>query len=88
MHAAGHSITHVHAKIKPVKRSYEPGMKVSYDPASKRVVVAFRGKITVLPGTFETEIEGTEAGEVHCRLHGWQPSDKIHAAAKRVRSVF
>jgi hypothetical protein len=88
MHAAGPTITHVHAKITPVKRSYEPGMKVSYDAGSKRVVVAFRGRIKVLPGTFETEGAGTEAGEFHCRTQGWKPNDQAHADAKRVRSLF
>lgn len=88
MHACSHTITHVHAKIKPVKRSYEPGMKISYDAVSKRVVVAFRGRITVLSGTFETEKEATEAGEFHCRTHGWRPSDQTHTTANRVRSPF
>lgn len=88
MHAAGHTIAHVHAKIKPVKRTYEPGMKISYDAVSKRVIVAFRGRITVLSGTFETEAEGTEAGEFHCRTHGWKPNDHAHADAKRVRTLF
>ncbi len=32
-------------KLKP---EYETGMKVVYDPHSKRVVVSFRGRITVL----------------------------------------
>lgn len=71
-----------------MKRSYEPGMKVSYDSDSKRVVVAFRSRITVVPGTFETEAEGIAAGEFYCRTHGWRPSDQTHATAKRVRSPF
>lgn len=63
-------------------------MKISYDATSKRVVLAFRGRITVLPGTFETEAEGTEAGEFHCRTLGWKPHDQARDAARRVRSLF
>lgn len=69
-----------------MKRSYEPGMKISYDPSSKRVVVAFRGRITVLPDTFDSEALGTEAGEFHCRSHGWSPAD--HTGKISLRTLF
>jgi hypothetical protein len=87
MHVCNHP-THIHARIKPVKRTYEPGMKVSYDPVSKRVVVAFRGRITVLAQDYETEAEGTKAGELHCRTHGWSPNDQVNASPKRMRTLF
>ena len=55
--------------------TYETGMKVNYDSTSKRVVIAFRGRITVLPGNYATEDEAVKAGELFCRTHGWVPSD-------------
>lgn len=69
-------------------KTYEPGMKIKYDPRSKRVVVAFRGRITVLPGEHDTEALGIAAGEAHCRTHGWDPSPNQHAGHRRVRSLF
>jgi hypothetical protein len=57
-----------------MKQTYETGMKVAYDAASKRVVVSFRARISVLPGTYESEAAGVEAGESFCRKHGWRPS--------------
>ncbi len=50
-------------------------MKVTYDPTSQRVVVAFRGRITVLPGSYDTETKGIAAGETHCRGQGWKLQD-------------
>jgi hypothetical protein len=50
---------------------YEPGMRVSYDAASKLVTVTFRGRVLTLKGEYETEREGIKAGEDHCRRHGW-----------------
>lgn len=61
-----------------MKHTYEPGMKVRFEPRSKRVVVSFRGKITVLPEPYETEDQAVAAGESHCRRAGWNPG---HAAA-------
>jgi hypothetical protein len=55
--------------------SYEAGMKITYDATSKRVVIAFRGRITVLPGTYESEGEAIGAGELFCRRQGWVPID-------------
>lgn len=54
-------------------RAYEPGMKITYDPSSQRVVVIFRGRITVLPDLYETESAALKAGESHCRRLGWAP---------------
>jgi hypothetical protein len=59
-----------------VKAGYEPGMKVNYDPNSKRVIVAFRGRIIVLPDLAETEAAGIAAGESYCRVHGWSPAER------------
>lgn len=63
--------------------SYEPGMKITYDPISQRVVVAFRGRIVVLPETYENEPSARAAAEAHCRRLGWVPLDKN----KRARSL-
>ena len=87
MHTTPHFITHIHAKIKPVKRSYEPGMKVTYDASSKRVIVAFRGRISVLPDAYESEAQGTAAGEFHCRTLGWNPQARPHQA-RPFRALF
>ena len=53
---------------------YEMGMKVFYDPLSLRVVVSFRGRITVLPEVFEAEADAIAAAEQHCRGQGWNPT--------------
>ena len=59
-----------------MKPTYEPGMRITYDATSKRVVVAFRGRISVLPETYESEDKGTAAGEGFCRHQGWKPQDQ------------
>ena len=63
------------------KSEYEAGMKVFYDPLSNRVVVSFRGRITVLPDAYENETEAVAAGERHCRQNGWIPQDDETATA-------
>ena len=63
-------------------------MKVTYDPASKRVVVAFRGRITVLPESYESEATGVNAGEAHCQRLGWNPEQAKVAGKKFFRSMF
>jgi hypothetical protein len=50
---------------------FEDKMSISYDEASKTVTVVFRGKRTVLPGTYPTLQEGTRAGKEFCRRQGW-----------------
>ena len=66
------------------KPEYETGMKVFFDPQSQRVVVSFRGRITVLPGTYENEADAVKAGEHHCRQNGWIPEkDKSGAGVRR-----
>lgn len=57
------------------KPEYETGMKVFYDPLSNRVVVSFRGRITVLPDVYENEADALKAGERHCRQNGWIPKN-------------
>lgn len=71
-----------------MKASYEPGMKINYDAGSKRAVVAFRGRITVLPDTLETEAEAVAAGERLCRQLGWIPTDSASGHKKHFRSLF
>jgi len=78
--------SHVHERIQPVKPTYEPGMKVSYDPTTHRVVVAFRGRITVIPGTYDSELRGIAAGEAHCRGQGWKPRDESQQKKSRFNS--
>jgi hypothetical protein len=57
-----------------VKPEYESGMKIVYDGTSRRVVVSFRGRISVLPEACGTPEEGVAAGESYCRNHGWVPN--------------
>ena len=71
-----------------MKSSYEPGMKINYDARSKRVVVAFRGQIKVLPEMLDTEAEAIAAGERHCRQQGWVPADADSTRKKHFRSLF
>jgi hypothetical protein len=71
-----------------VKGNYEPGMKIKYDPTAKRVVVAFRGRITVLPESYDTELEGISAAEFHCRQRGWNPSEQGPTTRKTLTSLF
>jgi hypothetical protein len=68
-----------------VKPIYEPGMKITYEPRSKRVVVAFRGRITILPESCETELQAVAAGESHCRRAGWNPADPAKDGRKLLR---
>lgn len=67
--------------------TYENGMKVTYDPVSGRVIVAFRGRISVLPASFDSEIDAIQAGETHCRSLGWVPAPKENAD-RRFRSPW
>lgn len=55
------------------KKEYEAGMKIIYDPESKRVIVNFRGRVQVLPGIYDSESAALNDGEQHCRHLGWQP---------------
>jgi hypothetical protein len=50
---------------------FEDKMSTSYDRTSQTVTVVFRGKKTVLPGTYPTLQAGTRAGEDFCRRQGW-----------------
>lgn len=65
------------------KTDYETGMKMLYDPISRRMVVSFRGRLTVLPSTYDDEAEAIEAGELHCREQGWAPQKDKQAGAVR-----
>jgi hypothetical protein len=60
-----------HARAKT--NDYETGMKVTYEPRSQTVIVAFRGRLQVLPGRYPSESEGLTAGESFCRVRGWRP---------------
>jgi len=70
-----------------MKNVYEPGMKITYDPVSRRVVVSFRGRITVLPVFCRTEAEAIVAGEAHCRTQGWVPTTQS-GKANAFRSLW
>ncbi len=66
------------------KPDYEAGMKMLYDALSRRMVVSFRGRLTVLPDAYDNEAEALKAGERHCREHGWAPQkDKRAPVALR-----
>jgi hypothetical protein len=58
-----------------VGKVYETGMKITYEPRSKTVIVAFRGRLQVLSGPYENESEALAAGEAYCRLKGWSPAE-------------
>ena len=62
-------------KLRATTNGYEFGMKVTYEPRSQTVIVAFRGRIQVLPGRYASESEGLSAGESFCRVQGWQPQE-------------
>lgn len=65
---------------------YETGMKLVYDAHTKRMVVSFRARLTVLPATYESEQEAIQAGEQFCRQHGWKPETATanHGVLRRV----
>ena len=66
---------------------YETGMKITYDFVSKRAVLSFRGRLVVLPATFETEAEAKASAESYCRRHGWNPASNAFRAPK-LRSAW
>ena len=45
------------------RSEYEAGMKVVYDGPSQRVIVNFRGRVIVVPGSYGDEHAGRLAGE-------------------------
>jgi hypothetical protein len=51
--------------------AYEPGMTIIFDVISKSALVSFRGRITNLPGPFESKEAAVVAGEALCRDLGW-----------------
>lgn len=57
------------------KPEYEAGMKVVYDSQSRRVIVNFRGRVHVLPDTYDNERDAVSAGERHCTHLGWNRED-------------
>lgn len=52
-------------------KHYEPGMRITYDPKTKRARVAFRGRLVELPAEFDNERDAVRAGEDHCKRNGW-----------------
>ena len=76
MHASQQPRAQIYERIRPVKSNYEPGMKISYYATSRRLVIAFRGRITVLPEIYEHEDAAIKAGEAHCRQLGWNPEEQ------------
>lgn len=57
------------------KSGYEAGMKVVYDPQSRKVIVNFRGRVQVLPDFYDRETDAVAAGERHCQHLGWRPEE-------------
>jgi hypothetical protein len=62
-------------------------MKISYERNSKRVIVAFRGRIMALPESYEDEESGIRAAERHCRLLGWNPEERKKSRNKFFRTM-
>ncbi|TAK98615.1 MAG: hypothetical protein EPO08_18675 [Rhodospirillaceae bacterium] len=60
-------------------------MRVSYDRASMKVTVSFRGRIKMIDGTYASESEAISAGEMYCRRLGWQPETKSRSAVSMMR---
>ena len=52
-------------------KNYETGMRITFDPRAKSVAVAFRGRVTVLAGPFDSETAAVAAGEAFCVKQGW-----------------
>jgi hypothetical protein len=74
-----------------VPKNYEAGMRISFDAKTKNVSVAFRGKLTILPGPFPAEKEAIRAGEDFCRKHGWSaplpPDDRAGQSLLKHRKL-
>ena len=62
--------------------TYEPGMRISLDPHTHKVMVAFRGRTVELPWRCDTREQAAHAGEAYCWQRGWRPSAKATAAAE------
>ena len=71
-----------------LKRLYEAGMRITFEPRSGSVVVRFRGRVTVLPGVFGSEDQAVDAGETFCRQHGWRPTPLRAAPAVVLRTAW
>lgn len=70
------------------RHAYETGMRITFEPRSGRVAVRFRGRLTVLPGTFGTEAEAMHAGETYCRQRGWRPGPPRPVPPAILRSAW
>lgn len=46
-----------------MNKGYETGSKITYEPRSKTVIVNFRGRVTALPGPFDTESAAMNTAE-------------------------
>lgn len=69
-------------------KGYETGMKITYEPRSKTVMVNFRGRVTMLPDVFGTESEAVNAAESYCRQQGWRPVAPRTAPKVVLRSAW
>lgn len=63
-------------------RYYEPGMKFTYEKASGKVSVTFRGRIAVLAEAFASEDDARTAAEAYCRRLGWKGKEKSNAQSQ------
>ena len=60
-------------------KKYEPGMRITFNDATKAVAVAFRGRLITLSGPYPTREPAIRAGEDYCRKQGWidrSPDDR------------
>ena len=69
-------------------KGYETGMKVTFEPRSKAVIVNFRGRVTMLPETYASEAEALLAGEAFCRRNGWRPAPPRLGPPAKLRSAW
>jgi hypothetical protein len=60
-------------------------MRISYDKASRKVTVSFRGRITAIDGLFASEADAIRAGEIFCWKLGWHPEEKSTSTVSLMR---
>ena len=72
----------------PMTKVYEPGMRITFDPGAKTALVAFRGRLTTLPGRYADQNAAVQAGEDYCRHRGWADRPAATHSLLRPRPMF
>jgi hypothetical protein len=62
--------------------AYEPGMEIAFDPETRKVTVAFRGRVRTFPTMLDNEADVRRAAEAYCRERGWNPSGEANPRAR------